>query len=81
MPEIICLLLCQEQSVSLGMHDSAVTNAPVKACGKSNEPLPIYTTPSQSHAHTQQTPVPESSGETLYVFVTIFLLFTNFTLN
>ncbi|KAB5562573.1 hypothetical protein PHYPO_G00019470 [Pangasianodon hypophthalmus] len=50
----------KEQSVSLGMHGSAVKD--VKAYEKSNEPLLVSTTPSQSHAHTQQTPVFDSSA-------------------
>ncbi|MCI4382953.1 hypothetical protein PGIGA_G00020750 [Pangasianodon gigas] len=52
----------KEQSISLGMHDSAVKDAPVKDYEKSNEPLLVSTTQSQSHAHTQQTPVFASSA-------------------
>ncbi|XP_017331362.1 centrosomal protein of 295 kDa isoform X5 [Ictalurus punctatus] len=51
------------KSVSLGTQDfSAVMDAHVTDYKKSNEPLPVSTTPSQSHAHTQQTPVFESSA-------------------
>ncbi|XP_060789618.1 uncharacterized protein cep295 isoform X3 [Neoarius graeffei] len=53
------------KSIPLGMHESAVIDAPVKADEKRNEPLPVSTTPRQSHAHTQQTPVFESSEHSL----------------
>lgn len=49
------------------MHgsDSAVIAASVKPHERSNEPLVVSTTPSQSHVHTQQTPLYGSIGETL----------------
>ncbi|XP_027015836.2 uncharacterized protein cep295 isoform X2 [Tachysurus fulvidraco] len=47
------------KSVSLGMHDSdsAVIDASVKPHERSNEPIQVSTTPSQSHVHTQPTPL------------------------
>ncbi|XP_060736406.1 centrosomal protein of 295 kDa isoform X2 [Tachysurus vachellii] len=47
------------KSVPLGMHDSdgSVIDASVKPHERSNEPILVSTTPSQSHVHTQQTPL------------------------